>query len=219
MVKIAIVGGGPETSIPDLRLTQEAEGIDMWIGADRGALSILEHGLRLDYAVGDFDSVTENEENEIRQKAKKYVPYPPEKDWTDLELAVKYACSLTPSYLYMFGLSGGRLDHTLINIQMIVKLTDQNIPAALIDQNNLLTAAHPGTHEIKQDRRFPYISFIPQTEHVRGLTLSGFYYSLSQADISWGSTLCISNKLIGNNGTFSFDSGILLIIKSRDALG
>jgi thiamine pyrophosphokinase len=63
---------------------------------------------------------------------------------------------------------------------------------------------------------FPTISFIPITKEVFGLTLEGFYYPLKGAKIKMGSTLSISNKLIRNNGTFSFEDGIVLVVRSRD---
>ena len=51
---------------------------------------------------------------------------------------------------------------------------------------------------------------------VENLTLLGFKYPLSNRHISFGSTLCISNELISEYGTYSFTSGILLTIRSKD---
>ena len=61
-----------------------------------------------------------------------------------------------------------------------------------------------------------YISFIPMTTSVENLTLTGFKYPLNNEHISFGSTLCISNELITNLGTYSFTKGILLVIRSAD---
>lgn len=74
----------------------------------------------------------------------------------------------------------------------------------------------PDLYKVSKDEQYPYISFIPYTKHVKGLTLTDFYYPLVDKDISWGSTLCISNKLTTNNGTFFYKEGILLLIKSRE---
>ena len=60
-----------------------------------------------------------------------------------------------------------------------------------------------------------YISFVPLTLKLRS-TLDGFKYPLKNRHISIGSTLCISNELISDNGTFSFSEGILLVIRSSD---
>ena len=63
---------------------------------------------------------------------------------------------------------------------------------------------------------FKYISFIPISTEVKGITLEGFKYPLTGCQIGLGSTRCISNELITDCGTFSFSEGILMIIRSTD---
>jgi thiamine pyrophosphokinase len=46
--------------------------------------------------------------------------------------------------------------------------------------------------------------------------LEGFKYPLKNRHIFFGSTLCISNELIYDFGTYSFTNGILLVIRSCD---
>ncbi|MFP3490646.1 thiamine diphosphokinase, partial [Staphylococcus sp. SIMBA_130] len=48
-------------------------------------------------------------------------------------------------------------------------------------------------------------------------TLVGYRYPLIERHISWGSSLCISNELVEENGSYSFSSGILLVVRSSDA--
>ena len=69
---------------------------------------------------------------------------------------------------------------------------------------------------IEEHKNFPYVSFVPVTEIVEGITLFGFKYPLTNKTIEWGSTLCISNELVEEKGTFSFTSGILMLIRSTD---
>lgn len=117
----------------------------------------------------------------------------------------------------MFGVTGGRLDHAFINIQLLYTIVMKDIKGVVIDQWNQLTLTTPGTYSVEKNNRFPHISFVPYTRYVKGLSLGGFYYSLEKKDISWGSTRCISNKLLSDFGTFSYEEGILLLIKSCDA--
>ncbi|TMN23535.1 thiamine diphosphokinase [Lentibacillus cibarius] len=214
MRNVAIMGNGPKELIPDLESYQNS--IDVWIGADRGSLILIENSISPDYAVGDFDSMDEADKEKVYKQAKSYQLYPSEKDQTDLEIALQQAYTLQPDTIYLFGVTGGRLDHALINIQLLHVIMAQHIRGVIIDRQNQLELIGPGNHEIRHDHRHPNISFIPYTQHVEGLTLEGFYYPLVEASIAWGSTLCISNKLILNYGTFSFKEGILLIIKSCD---
>lgn len=214
MVTIGIMGNGPQDMLPDLSLYKQE--IDIWIGADRGALILLNEGIKVDYALGDFDSTTEQENNMIKSAAVVYQQYPTEKDQTDIEITLLKAFELSPSSIYLFGVTGGRLDHELINIQLLHSIVERKIRGIMIDQYNQLELTMPGHYEIEQDDTYPNISFVPFTRTVKQLTLAGFYYPLCNKDIFWGSTLCISNKLLSNSGNYSYVEGILLIIKSRD---
>jgi thiamine pyrophosphokinase len=214
MYTVAIVGNGPSDLIPNLSEFQSE--IDCWIGADRGALSIIKNNIPLDYAVGDFDSVTSSELETIEGYAKSIELFPIEKDQTDLELALSIAFSLNVTRIYFFGVTGGRMDHTLINIQLLNQIINQGIQGYIIDKHNHLELFYPGTYTVTFDSLYPTISFIPITREVIGLSLEGFYYPLKKARIMMGSTLSISNKLIRNNGTFSFEDGIVLVVRSRD---
>src|SRR5699024_12410506 len=65
MKSVAIVANGPKSHIPIL--AEYKHKIDCWIGADRGASIIIEQGLPLYKAVGDFDSVTKKEIELIKE--------------------------------------------------------------------------------------------------------------------------------------------------------
>ena len=213
MLSVGIMGSSPD-SLQNFSLYDEK--IDIWIGADRGALTLIDGQVRVDYAVGDFDSINDGEIRVIKDHAGSVEEYPTEKAETDLEIALAKAVELGADRIYLFGVTGGRLDHELSNIQLLYAIVTKGIRGIIINENNYLELKLPGEHRIKQDSRYPYISFIPFSTAVEGLTLKGFYYPLANQDIFWGSTLCISNKLIKKNGTFSFNEGILLLIKSRD---
>ncbi|WP_174613230.1 thiamine diphosphokinase [Virgibacillus ihumii] len=215
MVSVGIVGNGPLEHIPSLQDFQDS--VDVWIGADRGALTIIENNLRPVFAAGDFDSITEMERERIERNSDAFLEYPVEKDQTDLEIALWQAYDLNPDCIYLFGVTGGRLDHAMVNMQLLYQLLKRNIRGIIADRQNLLELAEPGKHSIFHHSAFPNISFLPFTPEIKGLTLSGFYYPLADETVSWGSTLCISNKLLSKSGTFSFEAGILLVIKSRDA--
>ncbi|MEC5422739.1 thiamine diphosphokinase [Virgibacillus sp. C22-A2] len=216
MVSVAIVGNGPEHLHPDLELYRDV--IDIWIGADRGTLHLIKNNLPVNYAVGDFDSINEDEKQAIQQSAAYYKEYPSEKDEADLEIALSKAFDLSPKTIYLFGVTGGRLDHELITIQLLYSIINKGIKGIILDQSNYLELTLPGSYLLEHDDDYPAISFIPYTQYVKGITLAGFYYPLVNQTITWGSTLSISNKLLLNNGTFSFEEGILLLVKSRDTI-
>lgn len=213
MTTVAIIGNAPENH-PDLTMYREV--VDYWIGADRGAWFLAKHDLPIEYAVGDFDSTSEAEKTFIHDTATNVQVYPSEKDETDLELALNKAYELHPTTIYLFGVTGGRIDHELVNVQLLYTILSKGIRGIIMDQSNYLELTFPGEYTVEYDANYPTISFVPFSKQVLGITLTDFYYPLSNANISWGSTLCISNKLNRNSGTFSYKEGILLLIKSRD---
>lgn len=216
MRTIAIVAGGPNSNIPELE--QYNKEIDLWIGADKGALTLIQSGVTPDIAIGDFDSLDEKEKQLVQEKSIEFQCHPIEKDETDLEIAINYAIEKCPCDLYLFGGTGGRLDHELANIQLLYKLKEKNINGVIIDENNWIELRFPGTHTIENDSNYKNISFLPFSNKVIGISLEGFYYKLNNKNIFWGSTLCISNTLLNEKGYYSFREGILLVIKSRDVL-
>jgi thiamine pyrophosphokinase len=209
---INILGGGPEEALPDL---QRFDGKDcVWVGVDRGVFTLLSLGISPDYAFGDFDSVSQEEWALIEDKVANLRKYKPEKDETDMELALNWALTKEATKIQMFGATGGRLDHFLGNVQMLLKAVTTHIE--IIDRQNQLYVKGPGCHQLERLPEKKYISFIPVTPEVKGLTLEGFKYPLSNRHISLGSTLCISNELLSSSGTFSITEGILMVVRSSD---
>ncbi len=213
---INILGGGPIEFLPPLTPYQTEK--DIWIGVDKGALTLLSHGIQPKHAFGDFDSVTAAELAIIEENVGDLHRFQPEKDETDMELAILWALEQSPQKIRLFAATGGRLDHFFANIQLLINpvLNGNATPIEIIDQTNLVFLKAPGSYEINKDPLMKYISFIPITAEVRSLSLQGFKYPLTNRHIPLGSTLCISNELINDYGNFSFSTGILMVVRSND---
>ncbi|SEN60943.1 thiamine pyrophosphokinase [Amphibacillus marinus] len=214
MKQIAIVAGGPALNIPELKQRQHS--FHYWIGCDRGAYEIIDQNLPLNMAIGDFDSVTKQERIAIENYADKVISYNVEKDASDLELAVEHSLTLGEVMLTFFGVTGGRLDHELMVIFLLEKLLKVGIPASIIDQQNIIQLYKPGKYQVEKDSRYPIISFLPVTDSVTSLSLTGFYYPLQSAHVTRGDSLTLSNHLDHEYGHFSFDTGILMMIRSSE---
>ncbi len=213
---INILAGGPEEFLPNLNdYTGEN---DLWVGVDRGVYTLLTHNIKPLIAFGDFDSVSNEELKFIEGQVEEMKRFMPEKDETDMELALNWAIEQSPEQIRIFGATGGRLDHLLANVQLLVKpfMEGKNVNIFLIDRQNILALKGPGSYTLEKRLDKKYISFVPLTLDVKGITLNGFKYPLKNRHISIGSTLCISNELISDYGTFSFSEGILLVIRSND---
>jgi thiamine pyrophosphokinase len=216
-MNICIVAGGPPELLPDLEYYQKKA--DLWVGVDRGVLQLLKYGITPDAAFGDFDSVSAEELTSIQQKMNIHI-YPSEKDETDLEIALTWAVNKNPKEIHILGATGGRIDHFMGNVSLLLKdhfLFIHNKPDIYVaDKQNQLTVKTPGSYSINFLSDKKYVSFLPAIEEVNGLTLNGFKYPLTNHTVPVGSTLCISNELILETGNFSFTDGILLVVRSSD---
>lgn len=208
-----IVAGGPENEIPDL--VTHASNEEQWIGVDRGALYLLDRGITPTAAVGDFDSVSREEWLRISEAVPDHVQFPSEKNETDLEIALSKAVVHQPEAIYIYGATGGRLDHFFGAVTLLLK-AELPCPVYIVDKQNEISVHFPGTTEIVQDETLPFVSFFAAGEKVEGLTLEGFKYPLADYTIQQGSSRCVSNELLEKKGVFSFHSGILMMIRSRD---
>lgn len=61
------------------------------------------------------------------------------KDQTDLEIAINWALEQKPALIRIFGATGGRLDHGLANIQMLLKGLEVEIEMCIVDNKNEIT--------------------------------------------------------------------------------
>ncbi|MDP7978005.1 thiamine diphosphokinase [Bacillus multifaciens] len=211
---IHILAGGPVECWADFS-KYESEKV-IWAAVDRGVYHLLQYGIMPEVTFGDYDSVTKEELVWMQKQKHDLHIVPKEKDQTDLEIAINWALKQRPEQIRIFGATGGRLDHSLANIQMLIKGLQSNTSISIVDYKNEISVKESGTYTIEENSAFPYISFVPVTEIVTGITLRGFKYPLTDKTIKWGSTLCISNELVAEKGTFSFTSGILMVIRSTD---
>ncbi|TLS37323.1 thiamine diphosphokinase [Pseudalkalibacillus caeni] len=212
--KIIILAGGPTGLLPDLA-SLDAEDIT-WVGVDRGVHTLLKNNIAPDQAFGDFDSVSLKEREWMNRHPVNFSVFPQEKDKTDLELAIEWALEKQCSSVIILGATGGRLDHELINVQLLLKGIGSKTEIEIRDRQNRIQLRAAGSYEIKYIPEYPYLSFVPVTPKVEGLTLTGVKYPLQETEINWGSTLSISNELVNKKGSYSFRDGILLVIRSKD---
>lgn len=211
MKRIVIFTGGNLSA----ELIQEIREEDMIIAADRGALFLIKHGIQPHIAIGDFDSVTEEERIIVSNNSIQFITCDPvHKDLTDTEMAFETALDHEPSHILILGATGTRLDHTLANVHIMVRAMQHHISCAIQDKHNYMTLTT--SEAVVEHRNYQYVSLLPLTHEVAGITLEGFMYPLNQATIRMGQSLGVSNKLLGTSGTVTIDSGLLLIIQSKD---
>ncbi|MEH7308114.1 thiamine diphosphokinase, partial [Neobacillus drentensis] len=135
---INILAGGPEDLLPDLTeyLAEDA----IWVGVDRGVYHLIKRNITPTIAFGDFDSVSTEELLFIEGRVTELKKFKPEKDETDMELALNWALSQNPRIIRLFGATGGRLDHLFANVHLLLKQFKEksSVDLSLIDRKNII---------------------------------------------------------------------------------
>lgn len=184
-----------------------------WAGVDKGVYLLLKSGIRPKFTYGDFDSVTEEERCFIGEHLE-VSPVEPEKDETDLELALFDIASQGYTSVDVFGATGGRVDHLFGNVYMLLHPNLKHLKIRLIDHSNIIQILDEGSHHIYKQNNMEYVSFIPVYEKTI-LTLEKLKYPLRGHELNIGSTLTISNEFETSEGKV-LTSHPIVMIQSKD---
>lgn len=188
---------------------------DILVGSDRGALYLIQHGYKPHISLGDFDSVTAEELSLIRSSSLSFIECDPVyKDLTDTEMAFNWALAEQPEQIVLLGALGTRFDHSLANVHLLRKGTELGISCSIIDSNNQILVMNQPTRI--ECGSYTHISLLPLSLEVTGITLHGFAYPLHEATLEIGQSLGISNILQAPEGLIELQTGLLLVIQSKD---
>lgn len=211
--RIVIVTGG-ELHPEDL----QAIGAEEWvIGVDGGAARLLQAGVTPDLVVGDFDTAGVEMLPQLTQLGIRVKKLPREKALTDTQYAVEQALLLRPTSIQILGaLGGARFDHALGNLFLLERIRSVGVSGIIRSVKNRLRLLIGREETVITSSCFRFVSLLPLSEQVRGVTLTGFRYPLYQATLSRGDTLGVSNELTNPKGKIEIAAGKLLVIESSD---
>lgn len=218
--RILILTGGT-ISLDFAREYLRDQKFDTIIAADSGLKSVDELNLPVDYILGDFDSVPSDTIDKYRTcvKEEQHIimkEYNPMKDETDTQIAIMLATELKADEIVILGATGTRIDHMLANIHLLYIPLKQNINACIIDEHNKIYLINKNKTLIKDKLFGSYLSLLPLTETVHHVTLEGFKYPLSKRDLHVGESIGISNEVVSREADILLESGVLIVIESKD---
>lgn len=209
--RVVIVGNGTLNK----SFLKKLKSGDYIIGVDRAAYWLIRQGRVPDVAIGDFDSCTEKEWGLINNTVKIIKKFTPEKDETDMELAVRLSMTMKPAEVLIFGGIGSRMDHTIGTLQVIDALLSAKIPHVIVDETNRMRLIGKGRTILKSGGEYTYVSVLPFTNTIC-LALSGFRYDVPKTTLIRGATRGISNHIVGGQAEIILYSGKAWIIESND---
>lgn len=188
------------------------------VAADRGLVYLSRHGVQPDLIVGDFDSAPEGyvEHYLAEHKGTKVLAFDPEKDYTDSEIGARAALASGCGRIVLIGATGTRLDHVLGNIQVLEYLLSEGCRGEIVDSHNRISI-HKSPFSIRKDRQWgKYVSLFAIDGPVKGLTLKGFHYPVTDFTLTSVGSRAVSNEIDEAEGKIFFTSGKLLVIESGD---
>jgi len=199
-----IVGAAPDGD--SVCFTPQAD--DLIIAADGGFAHLERMGIIPHIVIGDFDSLG------FMPSQITVLSYAKEKDDTDMMLAIRYGLEKGHQTFEIHGGLGGRIDHTIANIQALTFLAHHGARGSLIDRNTCATVICSSSIEFDAAER-GYISVFALDKEVRGVTVYGLQYPLTDAVLTNEYPIGVSNAFVGEKSTISVREGTLLIIILR----
>jgi thiamine pyrophosphokinase len=205
---VVVFSGGPRPGAHVLAALPPGASI---IGADRGAAHALSLGLRVELAVGDFDSIGRAALEELERSGARLERHHAAKDATDLELALDAAAALGPRRILVVGGASGRLDHLLGGL---LALGAEAYAGVEVDA--LLGRA--SVHVIRGERRLrgsarELISLFAVHAEARGVVSEGLAYPLRGEVLAPGSSRGVSNLFEADEARVTLESGVVVAVR------
>ena len=217
MKTVVICAGGPIEELADLQSFVSFEDV-VFIGADKGAVYLLNEGIIPNVAVGDFDSLSTEEFSDLSERVASVKVASVDKDETDADLAISESLNFSPQQIVLTGVTGGRLDHFISALNSVYRFQVDNPEIKFIIRNkwNEMRLLAPGVTNLAINPRFPFVSFFAFHGNVENITLTGMKYNVENETIKIGSSRFTSNEVLDEHGSIFFASGICLLIRSSD---
>lgn len=179
---------------------------DFLIGADGGYRTAQALGFSPHLILGDFDSAPAPDDPAVLR-------FPAHKDDTDCLLAVREGLDRGYRDFVLLGAAGGRLDHTLANLQTLLFLKEHDADGVLLDERHTVRALRDEARTIPRFAGYLSVFALGGTCRV---TLEGMEYPLQDHLLTPGYPLGVSNHIREATGTVTARDGALLLVCCRE---
>ena len=192
--------------------------------ADSGYSICVSAGYKPDIVIGDLDSLSKEQIEEIDKLGIEKIVYPAEKNETDTLLCVRYGISRGYDDFLIVGGIGGDFAHTLANLHVLSFLTDLECKSEIITDSErllmvdgeLVSAVHesrPAVPLVISESPGTKFSVFSYAERSSGVYIKNAKYELAETVLTQSYPLGVSNEFINNEPvTISLKYGRLLII-------
>ena len=178
---------------------------DFLIAADKGYEALEAYGAPPDLVVGDFDSLGR------RPNPPNVIQLPVMKDDTDMVYALREGLERGYRRFVLLGGVGGRLEHTLANLQSLAWLTTQGARGVLAGEGTVATALHNESMTFPQGLQ-GFLSVFCSSGVAKGVRLENLKYELNDHTMSADFPLGVSNEFVDAPAKITVGDGTLLAL-------
>ena len=211
MAKKCIIIGAGDLTVSEIPVGED----DYVIAADGGYSYCKLLGIEPDLILGDFDSVLEDDAQELaeifKEDPERVIVLPAEKDETDMLAAIHAGLEAGCREFHLYASQGGRLEHTLANIQCLNYLKDCGAVGYMMDGTGMILVAKNETVAFKASME-GMLSLFSLGDRAEGVTIRNMKYELNKAVVTNSFPIGISNEFIGEQASITVENGTLVII-------
>ena len=199
------------------RAREAADRASLVLAANGGALHCLRLKIAPAFVIGDLDSLDESDRQTLEAGGTEFITHPPDKDQTDLELALLAAVARGAMEITVLGAIGGRMDMTLANLQLLALPELSGIQVEVWHSDQIASIIRPPGGPIEGGIG-DGISLIPIGGKVPEITTRGLQYALNGETLELGPSRGVSNVIGGPDPRVELGSGLLLIVHTPGSL-
>lgn len=191
------------------------EGAELVVAADGGTLALERWGVVPNAIVGDLDSLGLERARAWEARGVVVVPYSPEKDESDLELAIAYAVRAKADDILLLGVLGGaRFDHELANTLLIAADGYRGRRLRAVRGDITVRALHGGEMLDLAGAAGDLVTLLAVRGDAEGVRTQRLKYPLAGETLHFGAARGLSNVVLSAGATVGCDRGVLLVIET-----
>jgi thiamine pyrophosphokinase len=193
----------------------QLDGAELIVAADGGTLALEGWNFVPHAIVGDLDSLGIDRAAEFAALGVTVVPYSPEKDESDLELAIAYAIAAKADDIVLLGILGGaRFDHEIANTLLIASDGYGGHKLRAVRGGTSVRALHGGDTLELGGAAGDLVTLLAVRGDAEGVRTHGLKYPLAGDTLRFGAARGLSNVVVSAGATVSCDRGVVLVIET-----
>ena len=195
-------------------IKKEAASCEYIICADGGVKWAITHNIDPNMIVGDLDSISDTLLFYYQRKNIPILSYPKDKDETDTHIAITIALQKGASEITILGGIGNRMDHSMGNILLLIRIAQKGVKAKLVNQNNVIFVSNKKIFLDAEPGNI--LSILPYGDNVKIHQTYGLHYPIINRVLPIDFPFGISNIITEKQAWIDIESGWIIFILVKE---